>query len=568
MPKRSKLLWIVGLGGTAAAVLLWRRSARAQHKAIKVERNLRIPMRDGITLAADHFAPSQLQRDNAPTILIRTPYGRYWQHGWFGLMVAFVARHLARHGYHVLTQDVRGRFDSEGSFDPYFTEREDGLATLEWLKTQPWFNGQLGMWGPSYLGVVQWAIADAPEMRAMFAMITSSRLYDIVFPDGAYDMGLILRWIMLLRLGERPKYRSLLTGLRIVEDMEQRVRHAAMTLPIVEADAHLDGQPFDYIRRWLDSASPDDPIWQERLRGVEHAQVDGAVHLVGGWYDFFLRGMLNDYAALKAAGKQPQLTIGPWHHFSYMFLMWNTLGMAVDWFDRRLKNSPSASQSSADLPVRIYVMGANEWREYPDFPPVSQPRRFYLAGAQRLSDQPETSEPDHFVYDPANPTPVLGGAQFAMNAGPCDNRPLESRSDVLLYTSAVFDTPFEFIGAVWLELYAQSSREYTDFFARLCDVAPNGRSINICDGLVRVNPDVGTLCEDGTRRLEIDLWATAWHVKSGHRLRVIIAGGAHPRWSRHTGSANPLTDTILTPAQQTIFHDPQHPSALILPVVD
>ncbi|MBE0690574.1 MAG: CocE/NonD family hydrolase, partial [Anaerolineae bacterium] len=189
------LLWFV-LAAVAVFVLrrrfisFWLRLPPPRNR-VRIERGVYVVTPDGIQLASDHYAPMTDQ--TCPTILIRCPYGRNWHHGIFGLRVEFVAQRFAERGYHVITQDVRGRFDSDGEFEPHVYEREDGLATIGWLKQQPWFNGDLGMWGPSYLGVVQWAVADAPEVRVLFPMITSSSLYDIVFPDGALDLGLILR---------------------------------------------------------------------------------------------------------------------------------------------------------------------------------------------------------------------------------------------------------------------------------------------------------------------------------------------------------------------------------------
>jgi putative CocE/NonD family hydrolase len=234
------------------------------------------------------------------------------------------------------------------------------------------------------------------------------------------------------------------------------------------------------------------------------------------------------------------------------------------WFHTHLKGE---KYNLGKKPVRLYIMGANEWREFEIYPPPATERRFYLSGDKKLIETPIDSPPDRYCYDPANPTPIIGGTQFSLGGGMRSNRRLEQRTDVLSYTTAPVQQSFEAIGAVRLELYIASSLENTDFFGRLCDVFPNGHSINICDGLFRVETGKGSCQPDGTLRIEIDMWATAYRFRKGHRIRLIVASGAHPRWSRHLGGSSPLTDTVLHSAQQTIYHDISHPSALVLPLV-
>jgi uncharacterized protein len=245
--------------------------------------------------------------------------------------------------------------------------------------------------------------------------------------------------------------------------------------------------------------------------------------------------------------------------------MFDLIEPAIMWFDSQLKDDP---QQIRENPVRLYVMGANEWRDYPDFPPPARETYYYLGEKKLLPEAQPDSPPDRYHYDPNDPTPIIGGAQFHILAGARDNRKLEGRPDVLTYTSAPLLYPMEIIGPVKVQLFVTSSRDYTDFFGRLCDVYPDGRSINICDGLFRVEPGKGETMPDGTLCIEIDLWSTAYRFKAGHCLRLIVSSGAHPRWSRHTGSSSPITDTVLYSADQTIYHDRQHPSVLMLPVVN
>jgi putative CocE/NonD family hydrolase len=548
------------LYGLRRYVFAWGLGLARPRFRVKVARGLVVPAADGVRLMADRFFPAEAP--SSPIVLIRSPYGRNAPSGVFGLLLEFCARRFAERGYQVVTQDTRGRFESEGQFEPLVHERADGQATLNWLAQQPWVNEQIGMWGPSYLGIVQWAVGDSPAIKALVPAVTASNLYPIVFPDDAFDLGLMMRWVSLLRAMDKYRQRLFIFDALMLFEVEQDIRLAFRHLPVIDADQKLRSGKIDYYSEWLQRAQ-DDPQWRETLQAVDRGCVHAPVHLIGGWYDFFLRGLLDDYAALKAAGKNPRLTIGPWQHFSNMFLTLSILKMGLEWFDIHLKGGRQQREKA----VRLYVMGANEWREFGEYPPPSHARRYYLDGGRKLNLASSNSAPDCYRYDPRNPLKIWGGAQFHPFAGPRNNRRLERRRDVLVYSSAPLEQPVEVIGAVRLELYVRSSLENTDFFGRLCDVHPGGQSINICDGLFRIQPGKGELQADGTLRIEVDLWATAYRFQRGHCIRVLVSSSAHPRWNRHTGGSNPLTDTELRPADQMIYHDTQHPSALVLPVM-
>jgi putative CocE/NonD family hydrolase len=242
-----------------------------------------------------------------------------------------------------------------------------------------------------------------------------------------------------------------------------------------------------------------------------------------------------------------------------------SLREALVWFRAHLLGDRDGLRA---MPVRIFVMGADEWREMPEWPPAgTRPQRWHLHPGRVLAPEtPPESEPQRYRYDPADPTPGVGGAAMS-DAGPKDQRAVEGRPDVLVYSSAVLDHDLEVIGPVQAELFVQSSLEHTDFFTRLCDVDASGKSINICDGLVRLVPGRPPREPDGMLRVHIDLWPTAYRFKRGHRIRVQVSSGAHPRWARNPGSGETLaTAKTLCAADQTVFHDPAHPSAIILPV--
>jgi putative CocE/NonD family hydrolase len=540
------------------------------HCGVKVDRNIPVAMPDGIHLLTDHYAPEA--EGEFPTILIRTPYGRGKELDlWGGYALAELpAQRFAERGYHVIVQGVRGCFDSEGVFEPHVNEASDGQAAVEWIAQQPWFNGKLGTWGPSYLGYTQWATAagNHPSLQAMVPMITSAENLSVTHPDGAFGLETRLRWsqgiFALNRTHRQPLWRQLLH--RFSDKQAQALQAAFYHLPLLEADTIATGEPIPFYRAVLTHTRQDDPFWAARDHSPAVAQVSAPVHLIGGWYDYYLRGLLRDYTSLRDAGQRPFLTIGPWSHAQAGGLM-TGLREGLTWFDAHLKGWPTGVR---EKPVRLYVMGIDEWREYDYYPPPSRPTPYYLHSVGELSTvAPEdVSPPDRYVYDPRDPTPSLGGALLAFSgAGMQENGPLEVRPDVLVYTTSAVDQEVEIIGPVRAELYVQSSLEHTDFFARLCDVDVSGKSTNICDGLVRLSPAEGWLPQDGIRRVEIDMWSTAHRFRRGHCIRLQVSSGAHPRYSRNTGSGEPIESaTTLRVASQAVYHDPAHPSAVLLPV--
>jgi putative CocE/NonD family hydrolase len=522
----------------------------------------RVTMRDGVTLATSVFhliTP-------APAILIRTPYGRSAANSVAGWTMEQTAMLFAERGYSVIVQDVRGRFASGGTFNPYFHEKDDALDTIAWMRAQSWFNGVLGMWGPSYLGIAQWAVAaHAPEIKAIVPIVTGSNLHTILYPDGVFDLGLVMRWMGIFEALDNGRKHPFLAAPTLLRRMEQTAAPAFTRLPLAHADNHAFGTPIEYYQMWLEHPDVGDSMWQEIIAGIDIQNVCVPAHLIGGWYDFFLRALLSDYSTLQAAGRNPYLTIGPWHHFNGM-LSADSLRESLEWLDAHLKNQ---RERLREKPVRLYVMGANEWRDLETWPPPSEERRYYLGSGRSLQPQPasEAHAVSTYLYDPLHPTPIVGGTQFNPLAGPKDNRQLESREDVLTFTMPVLENDVEVIGPVRLELYVKSSLEHTDFFGRLCDVHPDGRSINICDGLFHIQPGKGECLPDGSRRIEVDMWATAHRFRRGHRIRLQVSSGAHPRWARNLGTGEPFaTATNALCADQTIYHDREHPSALVLPI--
>jgi hypothetical protein len=536
---------------------------------VGVETHLRVPMPDGITLEAEHYYP--LAEGSFPTILIRTPYGLSTDNpGLNTTATNFPVQRFVERGYHVIIQSVRGRFGSEGRWLPFFNEEADGRATIAWVAQQPWFNGSLGLFGGSYVGYTQWAVAaDAPScVKALVPSITTANLPGVMLPvDHTLALDTTARWT-LVTLG--PTFTpSALQNLWLLlpAGQDRYLAEAFQHLPLNEIDEAICGRPLDFYRDWLEHPTRSDPHWQPVDFRRKLDRITAPMHLITGWYDLFTRDQLADYQLLKAAGQRPYLTVGATNHMS----MGNFIANAQEglaWFDAYLKNDPSHLRPH---PVRICIMGSGReaWREMDDWPPPAQEARYFLQSRQRLAiDQPaEVSLPDRYIYDPGNPTPAIGGPLLSFSAGPHDQRSLESRSDVLIYTTEPLREEIEVIGSPRVELYVRSSLPHTDFVARLCDVQPDGRSINLCDGFVRLAPGQGEPQPDGSLKITIELWPTANCFRRGHRLRLHVCSGAHPRLSRNLGLGEPLaTATEWRGSEQLIYHDAAHPSVLILPI--
>jgi putative CocE/NonD family hydrolase len=515
---------------------------------VAVERDLLVPMRDGAVLLADHWGPRS-GADGLPTVLIRTPYGRA------GLMDHLLARPLAERGFKVLIQSTRGTFGSGGAFDPFRREREDGLDTLDWVIKQPWFGGSIVLYGPSYMGHVQWVIADRlpPEVKAMIPSISESALTREFLRQDGFSLEVPFRWGVQVALQER---RWALPRLLLAS---RRHHRAAFTLPLNQSDVAAMGHRFDYIQNIL-THDAESSHWDRLDNSRAVGETTVPVSSIAGWYDIFLPGQLRDHRALHAAGRGARLTVGPWTHMS--------LGTESTALNEALTFGLAharGEQPPDRAPVRLYVMGEERWRDFPSWPPPGyHPQRLHLQPRTGLSsDAPAESDPDGYRYDPADPTPAAGGVRlaFGVKAGRVDNAKLEARPDVLTYTSAILAADVEVIGDVSAEIWFRSSLPCADVFVRLCDVDRRGRAFNVCDGLISVTGADEITCAT------VQLWPTAYRFARGHRIRVQVSSGAFPRYNRNPGTGEPrATATALRAADQKVFHDPAHPSAIILPV--
>lgn len=520
-------------------------------REIVAQRDLEIPMPDGTVLLADLYRPGSLS-GSLPTLLVRSPYGRRG-------MVSIYARPFAERGYQVLLQSVRGTAGSGGEFEPLRHERADGLATIDWVIGQPWFDGNLVLGGPSYMGYAQWAVADKvpAQVKAILPATTSSNVVDVMHrPEGMLAENL-LNWTSVI-------FSSTMLSKLISEiGFERQLRQALDEGPVVDSDTRLVGRQWPFFQEVVQHHS-EDPYWT--TVDVDHretiTETTVPVSIIGGWYDLFLPHTLRDYRALVDAGRQPRLTVGPWTHID------NGLrGAAIREGTQWALTLAHGGEVVDEDPVRVFVAGSGRWRSFTSWPPPEAiTERWYLHPDAALDRSPAVpSAPDRYRYDPADPTPSVGMSKLAaQKVGPRDNRELENRPDVLTFTSDPMADDYEVIGDITAEIWLRSSRPSTDLFVRVCDVDPRGRSINVCDGITvveRKEPDASEPVE-----AIVHVWPTAHCFRAGHRIRIQISSGAHPVYARNPGSIGQrLTSTTFHVAEQEIFHDPEHQSVVLLP---
>ena len=534
-----------------------------------------IPMRDGVHLAANIFLPSDTAR--VPAILVRTPYSK-------GDSLTPNYRAFVEHGYAMVIEDARGRYESEGAFDPFGQEPKDGDDTLNWIARQPWSDGKIGMLGGSYLGIVQWkaALLENPHLKAIAPVVSGyddyrDRYYST---GGAFQIGHRLLWMSenLRAPGFTPP------------SFDQYVR----VLPLRHVDMAAIGQRSAILQKVLDHPAYD-AFWRSVSTREHLDQVRVPVFSVGGWYDCFVESDLAAFSALQRNSGVHRIVIGPWPHNMSLKFAGVDFGresgapirrMQIEWFDQWLKSKDTPMMSLP--PVRIFVMGANRWRDEHEWPlarakmtPLylaSRRSANTLAGGGSLISQPLRRSPaDRFEFDPRHPVLTAGGATCCNPKvfpwGPMDQRAVEQRPDVLVFSSPPLREDMEVTGPVRVELYAATSAPDTDFTAKLVDVFPGGEARNLTDGILRLRyraslekPQPAIPGE--IYRLVIDAGVTSNVFLKGHRVRLEISSSNFPRFDRNPNTGRAIADeTVLRKAQQTIYHDREHPSRVMLPVI-
>jgi putative CocE/NonD family hydrolase len=540
--------------------------------------NCRVPMRDGVRLSADVYLPAG-DKGPWPAILLRTPYQKAQ------LAVAEGALYFAKRGYAFVAMDVRGRGDSDGEFVPYVNDGRDGYDAIEWCAAQEWCNGPVGTLGGSYSGRIQWltALEHPPHLRTMVVLVTPSDPF-VEVPTGLPGP-MYLCW------------EHFVSG-RTCQPMETvNWEQVYWHLPLLTMDERA-GRLNQHWREQIHHASLDD-YWLPLCYQRRFEEIDLPVLHISGWYDDEQIGTPLNYSGMTTRGATPEarrqqrLLMGPWGHgvnrthklgevdFGPQAMI-DLLGEELRWFNRFLKDEPA---EPAESPVRIFIMGANEWRDESEWPLArTQWTRFYLhsAGAAnslfgdgRLAmEAPSADEPaDQYRYDPARPVPFITEATSSQIGGPDDYAAIQRRDDVLVYVTEPLTEDLEVTGPVSVELYAASSAPDTDFMAMLIDVWPGGFRQRLCDGMVRARFRDGmerpSLIEPGRiYRYQIDCWNTAQLFKAGHRICLQISSSAFPKYDRNLNTGAPLGVTSeMAIAEQRIYHDADHPSALVLPVI-
>jgi uncharacterized protein len=590
--KSRTLLSLRGIAFVVAVIASLAPSASAQGERyeVTVERGVPAKMRDGVVLRADIYRPKA--EGKFPVLLERTPYDK---HG--GVDFGYRAAAL---GYVVMIQDVRGRYTSEGEWYPFKHESDDGFDTVEWAAALPYSSGKVGMFGGSYVGATQMltAIAAPPHLAGIFPVVTASNYHDNwTYQGGAFEQWFNESWTSglaqdtLSRRVARGSYAR-----RWVQELP--LSHYSL-LDLGGGTGPQELAP--YFLDWLNHPDFDD-YWKQWSIEDHFRKIQVPAYHVGAWYDIFLGGTLRNYLGIKAHGgseaardgqrllviigghsgggrKIGDVDFGPQAEI-------NTDDVMLRWYDHILKGTDNGIEK--EKPVKIFILGENTWREEDRWPPArAQAARYYLHSAGKANGlegdgtlstaAPELETADRFVYDPENPAPTIGGplccdAQH-LAPGPHDQRPAEARRDVLVFSTPPFKSDFEVTGPVSLELYASSSAVDTDFTGKLVDVWPNGFAQNLTEGILRArfrdSREKPELLNPGeVYKLSLDLWATSNVFNAGHRLRLEISSSNFPRFDRNLNTGeDAASSSPFVKATNTIFHDHEHPSALVLSVV-
>jgi putative CocE/NonD family hydrolase len=483
----------------------------------------------------------------------------------------WLAQPYAARGYAVVLQSVRGTFGSAGDFTPVVNEEHDAQDTVAWLREQTWFDGRLATLGPSYLGYAQWALAldPPPELVTMVLLIAPHDLALAGIQDGAFELGNLATWTELIAHQERL---GPLRGMVRLATAERRLAPALGRLPLKGLTESFGGTPSPWFDEWVDHPDLADPYWNRyrATRAVRSSTVPAL--LIGGWQDWFLEQTLYQYRVLRDRGVEVGLTVGPWAHLTVDAATATREGLA--WLARHMPVRGAEPGPGRPDRVRVYVTGAEQWRGMPDWPPPTTERTWFLAGAGYLAgagllrdSPPPEGGTTSFRYDPLDPTPSVGGRVLARRAGRRENTHLELREDVVTFTSAALAEPVELMGGARVRLCLTSDNPCADVFVRLCDVDPKGRSLNVTDRLVRLDPEPGEEPASGERPVEVTLPDTAHRFLAGHSLRLQVSGGAHPRYARNPGTGEPPGTAVLTrPVVHHIAHSAASPSSLTLPL--
>ncbi len=565
------IIWTVAL--FLSGLCLSQNVSEATYQVIE-ELDVKVIMRDGVRLSTNIYRPDA--KYTFPVLLARSPYGN----GGAGNREAHF---FASRGYVVVMQDTRGRYESEGVFNAFQPEALDGYDTQQWIGEQSWCNGKVGTFGGSYVGFTQWmpAALQSPYLITMVPAVTFSDFHDVVYQNGAYRLDLFTPWSIEMTHPYSVSY----------DYVSGRMDSILMTLPLIDQDRAM-GWRVSFLRDWL-SHPENGPYWERTSIAGAYANIRASAYNIGGWYDILLEGTINNYLKMTAPGIDPEirskqkLLIGPWIHSMGKRevgeldfgeeAIFKSREFGLRWFDSQLKGLDNGVME--ELPVKIFVMGINKWRFENEWPLARTDYRNYyfhshgnantLEGDGLLHTKPPKKESlNSFTYNPEDPVPTIG------TMGPFDQRSVEKRQDVLVYTSSTLKKDLELTGPVKAIIYASSSAVNTDFTAKLVDVYPDGRAIRICEGIIRADhrdPDAppSNILPGEIYEYQIDLWATSNVFLKGHQVRVEISSSNFPRFDRNLNTGKYFaTDTTMNTAEQVIYLSPDYPSHIILPVIN
>jgi putative CocE/NonD family hydrolase len=560
-----------------------------------VEHGVVMKTRDGVTLRADIYRPAA--EGKYPVLLQRTPYNK-------GNTAEF-ARKAAAHGYLVVTQDVRGRYSSDGEWYPFKHESDDGFDAVEWAATLPHANGKVGMFGGSYVGATQMlaAISHPPHLAGICPVVTASNYHENwTYQGGAFEQWFNESWTSGLAQDTLNRQVTKATNATVGSTILPLRRYPLFNIEMGLGSADNTAKLAPYFLDWLDHPSYDS-YWQQWSIEEQYASIQVPALTIAAWYDIFQSGSLRNFVGIKAHGGndvartgQRLLVVIGGHAGSGRKIGAVDFGPAaeeydedaatLEWYDYLLQGKQNKYASSQ--PVQIFVMGENKWRGEDTWPlERAKPTSYFLhSGGKANTDSGDgslstvgarTEAGDSFLYDPENPVPTVGGPlccdSVHLAPGPQDQHEVEQRPDVLVYSTPPLDEDLEVTGPITLDLYAKSSDVDTDFTAKLVDVSPTGFAQNLTEGILRARYRESTsapklIVPGKVLEYKLDLWSTSNVFLKGHKIRVEVSSSNFPRFDRNlnTGKDSSNESTILK-ATNTIYHDSQHPSALVLPVV-